>query len=126
MPDNRFDGRKVSTYWDVVLTEARRQGVKFRLNSGRRTISEQLYLYRNRGNPGFARVVAFPSPNAPHIRVGRQAHALDINAADGGETRLQRWLESKGAHPTNPVRGEPWHIELSGRDLSRLARRYRR
>ena len=40
MPDNRFDGHKVSTSWDVVLTHARRMGVQFKLNSGRRTMTD--------------------------------------------------------------------------------------
>src|SRR4051794_23193212 len=112
MPDNRFQGKKVSTSWDIVLTHAQRMGVHFRLNSGRRTMKEQWFLWRNRGQPGFAKVVAFPTPNAPHIRVGRQAHAIDVNSLDGGENRLQRWLAREGLHPRNTVPGESWHLEV--------------
>ncbi len=123
MPDNRFDGKRVSTSWDVVLTHARRMGVSFHLNSGRRTMGEQTFLWRNRGRPGFAKLVAFPLPTAPHIRVGRQAHALDVQTP--GETNLQRFLEREGLHPTNPVRGEPWHIEVPEAELRRYAKNVR-
>jgi hypothetical protein len=123
MPDNRFDGSKVSTDWDDVLTHARRMGVQFHLNSGRRSMAEQWFLWRNRGRPGFASLVAFPSPLAPHIRVGRQAHALDVQTP--GETNLQRYLEHEGLHPTNPVRGEAWHLEVPERELRAYARRIR-
>jgi len=123
MPDNRFDGKAVSTDWDSVLTHARRMGVEFHLNSGRRTMREQLFLWRNRGRAGFANVVAFPQPNAPHIRVGRQAHALDVQTP--GETQLQRFLQREGLHPTNPVRGEPWHLEVPEGELRRYAKKVR-
>jgi hypothetical protein len=124
VPDNRFDGRKVSTSWDVVLTHARRMGVKFELDSGRRTMGEQWVLWRNFRKFGKP-VAAFPSPTAPHIRVGRQAHAIDVNSLDGGETRLQRFLQREGLHPTNPVRGEAWHMEVPESQLRRYAHRVR-
>lgn len=122
MPDNRFDSKKVSTSWDVVLTHARNAGVKFHLNSGRRTMNEQWALWRNFRRVGHP-VAAFPSPNAPHIRVGRQAHALDVQTP--GETNLQRHLEHHGLHVTNPVRGEPWHLEVPERELRALAKKLR-
>ena len=127
----RFDGKRVSRRWHRVLTAARRDGVKFTLTSGRRTMREQRALYQqNMAGPGRPRpgrpLTAYPNPNAPHIRTGRQNHAIDVNALDGGETRLQRWLERHGARPTNPVPGEAWHLELTGPDLARLARRLRR
>lgn len=125
----RFDGKRVSKRWAVVLKRARKDGVRFQLTSGRRSMAEQWGLYRQNmlnGRPRPGRpLTAFPSPTAPHIRVGNPAHALDVNALDGGEARLQRWLEKKGARPTNPVPGEAWHLELSLRDLTRLWRKYR-
>jgi hypothetical protein len=120
MADNRFQGKKVSTSWDVVLTHAQRMGVHFELDSGRRTMAEQLVLWRNYRKYGKP-VAAFPNPNAPHIRVGRQAHAIDVNSLDGGETRLQRFLEKEGLHPTNPVRGESWHMVVPESELRRYA-----
>lgn len=122
MPDNRFDGRKVSTDWDTVLTHARRMGVSFHLNSGRRTMAEQWGLWRQFKAVGRP-VAAFPSPTAPHIRVGRQAHALDVQTP--GETNLQRFLQREGLHPRNTVRGEPWHLEVGERELRAYARRVR-
>lgn len=117
-----FQGKRVSAQWHAVLTEATRH-VRFRLNSGQRTMAEQRELYRlyksGRGN-----LAAFPSPVAPHIRVGREDHAIDVDALDGGETRLQRWLEQQGARMSNPVRGEAWHMEIHPPDLARLAKRF--
>ena len=125
MPDNVFDGQRVSDEWDVVLTAARRDGVRFTLNSGRRTLADQWRLVREKGvwSPSNRTGAARPSPWAPHIRVGRIDHAIDVNAVDGGETRLQHWLEQHGARPTNPVPGEPWHLELTARELRALAAR---
>jgi hypothetical protein len=125
MADNRFQGKKVSTSWDHVLTHAQRMGVHFKLNSGRRTMREQLYLWRNRGKPGFAKLVAFPTPNAPHIRAGRQAHSLDVDTGGGGETHLQRFLRAEGLHPVNDVASEPWHLTVGERELRRYAKRVR-
>jgi hypothetical protein len=124
MPDNRFDGHRVSTSWDVVLTHARRMGVRFTLDSGRRTMAEQWRLWRNYRRVGRP-IAAFPSPNAPHIRVGRQAHSLDIDTGGGGETHLQRFLAKEGLHPVNDVAGEPWHITVGERELRRYAKRVR-
>lgn len=119
MSDNRFDGKKVSRDWDTVLTHARRMNVHFRLNSGRRTMGEQMALWRRFKRDGHP-AAAFPSPTAPHIRVGRQAHAIDVQTP--GETNLQRFLERKGLHPRNTVSGEPWHLEVGERELRRYAR----
>lgn len=125
MADNRFDGHRVSTAWDHTLTHAQRMGVQFTLNSGRRTMREQWFLWRHRGQPGYAKLVAFPSPNAPHIRIGRQAHSLDVDTGGGGETHLQRFLLNEGLHPVNDVQGEPWHLTVGERELRRYAKRVR-
>lgn len=121
MPDNRFQGLKVSDEWDVVLTAAHKD-VDFTLTSGRRTMSDQRRLYRLY-RAGKGNLAAYPSPNAPHIRVGRPNHAIDVDALDGGEARLEAWLRKNGVSPTNPVRGEAWHMELSARELKRLTAR---
>ncbi len=118
-----FQGRRVSDQWAVVLTAAQRAGVSFRLNSGQRTFSEQAALYRlyqsGRGN-----LAAVPSHNAPHIRTGRQDHALDVDMYAGdGVQGLARWLRRQGASVAWTVPGEGWHIETPRRDLARLARK---
>lgn len=117
-----FQGRRVSDKWAVVLTAAQRAGVRFRLNSGQRTFSEQAALYRlyrsGRGN-----LAAVPSHNAPHIRTGRPDHALDVSWTDGGVYRLAKWLRRQGASVAWTVPGERWHVETPRRDLARLARK---
>lgn len=121
-----FDGCRVSREWLVVLTAAREDGVRFRLNSGQRTMAEQQKLYDQNMSGGRPRpghpLTARPDRNAPHIRAGHPHHAIDINALDGGETRLQRWLTvEQNVRPTNPVPGEAWHLELSEPQLVALA-----
>lgn len=125
-----FQSKRVSRYWHIVLTAAAAAGVRFTLNSGQRTMREQWALYRQNmtgghPKPGYP-LTAVPTPWAPHIRVGRQDHAIDVDYLDGGETRLQRWLEEHGVHPTNPVRGETWHMELPAAELRALAIRFDR
>ena len=125
MATKRFDGKRVSGAWLIVLREARRRGVVFRLSSGRRTMREQWVLY-NAMRRGSGVLAAFPSPIAPHIRVGRCDHALDVNALDGGEARLQSWLRKNGVSAKNTVAGEPWHLEAPRGQLIALARKIRR
>jgi hypothetical protein len=114
-----FRGKTVSHEWAAVLTEAARE-VVFRLNSGHRTMPEQQLLYDHFlrfGSP----LAAKPSASAPHIRVGRIDHALDVDALDGGASRLAAWLRSKGARASFPIHREPWHIEVPLGDLRELA-----
>lgn len=112
-----FRGIRVSTYWKTVLDAAEKAGVDFTLQSGQRTMREQWALYRN--PPPGTPLVAFPSPNAPHIRLGRQDHALD----QGGN--LAEWLHKQGARISFPVAGEPWHLEINGKDLKRLYTKFK-
>jgi hypothetical protein len=118
-----FQGERVSTYWAVVLQEAYDQGVHFTVTSGQRTIAEQARLYYN--PPAGTPRVAKPYPTAPHIRVGRQDHAIDVASFDGGETRLQAWLRNQGARTSNPVGGEAWHLEINASDLKKLYNRFK-
>jgi hypothetical protein len=112
-------GKTVSREWAAVLTAAARE-VAFRLDSGHRTMAEQQVLFNHFlavGSPLAAR----PSANAPHIRLGRIDHAIDVDSLDGGAKCLAIWLHGKGAHPTFPVPGEAWHIELPAAELAALA-----
>lgn len=120
----RFQGKRVSFLWAAVLRWAEHEHVQFLLNSGRRTKAEQLALIAEKGiwslsNPTGA---APYSPFAPHIRRGRLDHAVDINSLDGGETRLEQWVESKGVDWKNTVPGESWHGEISLAGLWKLYR----
>jgi hypothetical protein len=126
MPEVRYrrwdaDDR-VSEQWHAVLAAARRHGVAFQLTDGHRTMAEQQERFRVFQRDGSPRA-AVPSPTAPHIRTGRQDHAIDVNALDGGAGRLAAWLRRNGAAACFPVAGEPWHIEVPSADLARLAAR---
>jgi hypothetical protein len=113
-------GKTVSREWAAVLTAAAHDGVAFMLDSGHRTMDDQQGLYNTYlrvGRPLAAR----PAANAPHIRLGCIDHAIDVNALDGGAARLAAWLRLKGAHPTFPVPGEAWHIEVPAAELRTLA-----
>lgn len=120
-----IDGKRVSSAWHTVLSAARRDGVTFRLNSGRRTMAEQWALWRAYRN-GTGNLAAFPNPMAPHIRWGLPNHCLDVDQfVGGGEQALQNWLQKHGVNAINNVPGEGWHLDpRSG--LRRLARRIRR
>ena len=121
-----FQGKRVSRAWWRVLTAAQRQGVSFRLNSGRRTLAEQWALYRAY-KAGTGNLAAYPLPTAPHIRVGLPNHAIDVDTnVGGGEDDLQRWLQHRGVRVGNPVWGEPWHMDADLRTLLRLSHRIRR
>jgi hypothetical protein len=122
-----YDGGRVSMRWRRVLRRARQQGVDFHVNSGHRTLREQTALFRRnmvlsggRWRPRAGRpLTAWPLPTAPHILTGRHAHALDLNGAKA----LAKWLNRNGVRAGFPVPGEPWHLVVSGRDLSRLSRK---
>lgn len=113
-----FDGKAVSKEWAVVLNAARAAGVDFRLNSGRRTMAEQLRLYRLYRS-GQGSLAAVPNPNAPHVRLGRIDHAVDVD--EGAAQQLAKWLRERGGRPVFPVPGEAWHLEMSAADLRRIA-----
>jgi hypothetical protein len=127
----RFDGARVSRRWAVVLRRARKNGVKFKINSGHRTMREQRALFSQNmqrvgvrwvQKPGHA-LTAWPTPLAPHIRTGNPAHALDVPTPGGAD--LAVWLRRRGIHVEFPVPGEPWHLEVTRRGLTKLWRRYR-
>lgn len=122
----RFRGVKVSGAWDTVLTEAARQGVRFQLNSGKRTLADQWRLVREKGvwSPSNKTGAARPTPWAPHIRVGSPAHAIDVQT--GGEDALQRWLLRNGVQAVNNVPGEPWHLDAPRTQLVALAQKIKR
>jgi hypothetical protein len=119
MTDTWYANRRVSGSWALVLTAAHKV-TSFRLNSGRRTMSEQWYFYTHQPPPA-----AYPNANAPHIRVGSEAHALDIASTDGGVYRLAAVLRRWGAYPRWTVPGESWHIEVTAPELATLTKRFR-
>lgn len=116
--DNEF----VSRPWHVFLVEARKAGVDFHLNEGKRTLARQAWFYQcwrsqqcNGGN-----LAAFPSPFAPHIRVGRINHAIDVNGSDA----LIAFGARNGVTLTRTVAGESWHLEASSAHLRAYAAKH--
>src|SRR4051795_8044934 len=103
------DGKLVSDSWSTVLGAARRGGVAFHLNSGRRTMDEQRrlrakYLASRHGGPPAA-LAAVPSCSAPHIDCGHESHAIDVENHDGGAGRMAKWLRAHGAQAQFTVSG---------------------
>jgi hypothetical protein len=113
----------VSREWYPVLIEARRRGWDGDVSEGRRDLARQRFFFNcmqccccNNCN-----TAAFPSPFAPHIRVGRGDHAIDVTEPD----ELIRILENMGLDVHRPVAGEDWHVEaVSASQLRRVAAKY--
>lgn len=126
-------GKRVSAAWKVVLDEAADDGVRFQLNSGQRTMAEQTALFEQNMYPDGSGprpgrpLTARPNANAPHIKAGRQNHALDVDSVGNGENELQAWLRRQGIDAVNNVPNEDWHIDVvSEGPLLDLAAKIRR
>lgn len=119
---SRFQNKRVSQEWAVILGAAEDAGVRFQLNSGQRTMEEQWSLYNAYRN-GSGVLAAYPNAKAPHIRTPN--HAIDVDSVWNGENHLQEWLRSEGASATNTVSGEVWHLEISNAALDFLYDLYR-
>jgi hypothetical protein len=125
MASYAIDGHRVSKPWHIVLTHARRMGVDFSVNDGRRTLAVQWARVRKHGlwSPANPTGAARPTLGAPHINWGRCNHAIDANAA----VDIATFLHRKGCKSvTRPIVAEPWHLQIGHRDLLRLARRIER
>jgi len=121
-----FQGKRVSPAWKTILDEAVKDGVRFQLNSGQRTMAEQQALYDQNMSGGVPRpgrpLTARPSPTAPHIKQGHQNHALDVDDVGNGENELQAWLKRRGVNAVNNVSSEAWHLDpVVEAELLRLA-----
>lgn len=120
------DHEHVSGQWfgllkDVYYLDGFRS---FNVNEGHRTEARQRELIREKGlynpvtNPTGAAAV---SPNAPHIRTGREDHAIDADNAVG----LIAACAKRGVRLSRPMASEPWHVEANATDLARYARKRR-
>ena len=129
-PKFRWYGRnnvRVTTQWLAALRGADKVHIPFTVNSGVRTEGEQKSLIATKGcwSPSNKTGAACPWNKSNHVYKGRPNHALDVQT--GGEQKLQNWLNShRGVKATNPVPGEPWHIEINRFGLWRLYRMYRK
>jgi GH25 family lysozyme M1 (1,4-beta-N-acetylmuramidase) len=107
-----FHDRRVSASHLALLEEAERRGIITKINSGRRSMLDQWRLVREKGvyhptrNPGGA---ALPSPNAPHIWVGRENHAIDEDAPHPVH-ELAAFYRDVGVPVSFEVATEAWHF----------------
>lgn len=120
-----WDGEEFSWAWYWILRAAVADGVLkiTDINDGHRSMALQAERVRQFGlwslaNPTGA---AAPSPDAPHILVGRPNHALDVQTTV--IQRLVDWLARHRVFATRPISTEPWHLWVDNADaLVRFAR----
>jgi hypothetical protein len=104
-----FHDRRVSASHLALLEEAERRGILTGVNQGRRTLAEQAVFYAHYlrfGHPKAAK----PLPTAPHIKMGHENHALDVNAPQPAG-RLAAFYRELGVPVAFDVSGEPWHMD---------------
>lgn len=121
-----LNGKRVSPAHNSVLRAYHRKyGVWPQVNQGARTLAEQNGFWQ--AWLRFRRVLAArPFPGAPHIKYGRQHHALDINAGSGrGQAQhVAAFYRSLGVPVAFNVPREPWHMDtLDEAALKRAAAR---
>ena len=102
-------GKRVSVAHGTMLAAYElKRSRRLDINQGARTLAEQArfyYNYRFRGG----NLAAPPIPSAPHIKRGRQHHALDINANVVQD--VAAFYRSHGVPVAFNVAGEPWHMD---------------
>lgn len=108
MANAYFHGKRVSVSHKVLLDECERRGIVGAINQGRRTIAEQWVFWNHYKRYGWP-VAAYPSPAAPHIKWGREHHAMDIN--DGIVDRVAAQYRAWGVPVSFNVSREPWHMD---------------
>lgn len=115
-------GKRVSRAHAVMLAAyERKTGRALYINQGARTIAEQTAFWNHYQRYGWP-LAAYPSPGAPHIKYGRENHALDINA--DVVRGLAAFYRANGVPVAFNVPGEPWHLDvLSEAALVRAAKR---
>lgn len=115
-------GKRVSRSHAVMLAAyERKTGRAIYINQGARTIAEQTAFWNHYQKYGWP-LAAYPSPGAPHIKYGRENHALDVNAdvVQG----LAAFYRANGVPVAFNVPGEPWHMDaLSESALIAAAKR---
>lgn len=113
----RWDGEEFSRSWYWIARRAVRLGIiKITdVNDAHRSMALQAQRVREHGewSPANPTGAAPPTPAAPHIRVGREDHALDVQTTAIG--RFMAWLAGNGVPTHRPVLEatdtEPWHME---------------
>ena len=112
----KFRGVRVSRAHAIVMEAAAAAKVFFKLNSGRRLMTEQEQmvrekgLYNSRTNPHGA---ARPNKSAPHIKQGFAHHANDVDTLKGGNRALARFYAASGIPVAFNVSTEAWHMDTT-------------
>lgn len=102
-------GKRVSHSHAVLLSAYERKvGHAVYINQGARTIAEQTKFWLNYLRNGWP-LAARPWGGAPHIKWGKENHALDIN--DGVVDGVAAFYRSLGVPVSFNVPGEPWHMD---------------
>lgn len=102
-------GKRVSPSHAAMLRAYEAQHGPVYINQGARTLGEQAAFYAHYlryGSPLAAR----PWGGAPHIKWGRQNHALDINAPEPAHS-VAAFYRNHGVPVAFNVRGEAWHMD---------------
>lgn len=103
-------GKRVSPAHATMLAAYEREtGSAIYINQGARTIPEQAafyFNYRFRGGP----LAAKPWGGAPHIKWGKQNHAMDINAPQPAHGVADFYRRHSVPVAFN-VSGEAWHMD---------------
>jgi hypothetical protein len=118
-------GTRVSVAHAAILAAYERKYVRVRVNEGRRTLAEQAKFYAHYlryGRP----LAAKPYPGAPHIKWGKEHHALDIDSGPqaGRAGHVAEFYRSLGVPVAFNVSGEPWHMDV--RDEAKLVKAAKR
>lgn len=118
-----IDGELVSEDWFIFLTAARQAGVKYHINEGHRTFARQLYFWNcyKSGKCNNGNLAAFPSNNAPHIRTGREDHAIDSDDLQN----IINYGRQNIVTISRTVPGESWHGEANAKQLAEFAKAHR-
>lgn len=115
-------GKRVSVSHAAMLAAYERDtGRTVYINQGRRTLAEQARFYAAYLRGGT--LAARPYPGAPHIKWGREHHALDINAPEPAQS-VARYYRSHGVPVSFNVPGEPWHMDPTDERRLKLAARH--
>lgn len=119
----QYDGVNTCRLYARLLTMAHEDGVKFKLDSGYRSVRQQWklwLLYKSRKGP----IAAFPGTSTHNKKSWKQG--LDVNAIDGGTQRFRSWAAKHGIIFDLTVSGEAWHLNARADYTHRILAMWRK
>ena len=102
-------GKRVSPAHEAMLVAYEKSQGSVNINQGARTIAEQTGFWLHYLRYGFP-LAARPTPAAPHIKYGRQHHAMDINAPQPAHS-VADFYRAHGVPVAFNVSSEAWHMD---------------